>query len=122
ANDVSALPPELMRKGRFDEVFLVDLPTPASRRQVIAVHLRRRRRDPAKFDTAGLAEASEGFTGSELEQMVISGLFAAFEEKTELTDDHLYAALQSTRPLSSLMAERISDLRDWAADRCVSAD
>ncbi|MBA3313609.1 MAG: AAA family ATPase [Planctomycetaceae bacterium] len=122
ANDVSALPPELMRKGRFDEVFFVDLPTPASRRQVIAVHLRRRRRDPAKFDTAGLAEASEGFTGSELEQMVISGLFAAFEEKTELTDDHLYAALQSTRPLSSLMAERISDLRDWAADRCVSAD
>jgi MoxR-like ATPase len=122
ANDVSALPPELMRKGRFDEVFFVDLPAAAARKQVLNVHLRRRRRDPANFDMVGLAEASEGFTGSEIEQMVISGLFNAFAEKTELTDDHLYAALQATRPLSSLMAERILELREWASERCVSAD
>lgn len=122
ANDVSALPPELMRKGRFDEVFFVDLPTAAARKQVLTVHLRRRRRDPAAFDTAGLAEACEGFTGSEIEQMVVSGMFNAFEEKTELTDDHIYAALRSTRPLSTLMAERILDLREWASERCVPAD
>ncbi len=97
ANDVSALPPELMRKGRFDEVFFVDLPAITARKQVLSVHLRRRGRDPASFDTAGLAAACDGFTGSEIEQMVISGMFNAFEEKTELTDGHLYAAQKSTR-------------------------
>jgi SpoVK/Ycf46/Vps4 family AAA+-type ATPase len=122
ANDVSALPPELMRKGRFDEIFFVDLPAAAARKQVLAVHLRRRGRDPSKFDLVGLAEASEGFTGSELEQAVVSGLFAAFADKSELTEDHLFAALQATRTLSSLMAERIAVLRAWAADRCVPAD
>lgn len=122
ANDVSALPPELMRKGRFDEVFFVDLPAPAARKQVFNVHLRRRARDPANFDLVGLAEASEGFTGSEIEQVVVSGLFTAFAEKSELNDDHLYEALQKTQPLSSLMAERMASLRAWADERCVPAD
>ena len=122
ANDVSALPPELMRKGRFDEVFFVDLPEMSAREQVLAVHLRRNRRDPDKFDISGLAEASEGFTGSELEQAVTSGMFRAFEERTELTSEHLYDALSATRPLSVLMGERIMDLRAWASERCVPAD
>lgn len=122
ANDVSALPPELMRKGRLDEIFFVDLPAPAARRQILSVHLRRRGRDPSKFDLPGLAETADAFTGSELEQAVVSGLFAAFAEKSDLADEHLYAALSETRPLATLMAERITDLRAWAADRCVSAD
>lgn len=122
ANDVSVLPPELMRKGRFDEIFFVDLPPAAARQQILSVHLRRRRRDPANFDLFGLAEAADGFTGSELEQAIVSGLFAAFAEKAELCDRHLYAELSSTRPLSTLMAERITELRAWAEDRCVPAD
>src|SRR5690606_38704674 len=103
ANDVSALPPELMRKGRFDEVFFVDLPPASARKQILSVHLRRRKRDPAQFDLAGLAEASEGLTGSELEQMVVSAMFTAFAERSELADEHLYAALRDTRPLATLM-------------------
>jgi MoxR-like ATPase len=122
ANDVSVLPPELMRKGRFDEIFFVDLPLAEARQQILSVHLRRRRRDPAKYDLFGLAEAADGFTGSELEQAVVSGLFSAFAEKAELCDGHLYAELSSTRPLSTLMAERIAELRAWAEDRCVPAD
>lgn len=122
ANDVSALPPDLMRKGRFDEIFFVDLPAAESRRQILSVHLRRRGRDPDGFDLHGLAKAGDGFTGSELEQAVVSGLFSAFAERAELQDRHLYAELSNTRPLSTLMAERIEELRAWAADRCVSAD
>lgn len=122
ANDVSALPPELMRKGRFDEVFFVDLPAAAARKQIFNVHLRRRGRDASKFDLIGLADASDGFTGSEIEQIVVSGLFTAFAEKTDLCDDHLYDALQKTQPLSSLMAERMTSLRAWAEERCVAAD
>ena len=122
ANDVSALPPELMRKGRFDEVFFVDLPPTTAREQIFAVHLRRRKRDPGQFDLALLGQASEGFTGSEIEQAVISGMFSAFAEGEKLTSDHLAAALERTQPLSSLMAERIAELRAWARDRCVPAD
>ena len=98
------------------------MPAPAARKQILSVHLRRRGRDPSQFDLAGLAEAGEGFTGSELEQTVISGLFTAFAEKSDLCDDHLYGELSRTRPLSVLMAERIAGLRAWSADRCVPAD
>lgn len=122
ANDVSALPPELMRKGRFDEVFFIDLPSPMVRAEVLGIQLRRRNRDPDDFDLQALAEAAEGFTGSELEQAVLSGLFTAFSEKASFTDEHLRAAIEQTRPLSQLMAERIAELRLWAEDRCVPAD
>lgn len=122
ANDVSKLPPELMRKGRFDEVFFVDLPPSRARQQIFEVHLRRRGRNPKQFSLEDLAQASEGFTGSEIEQAVISGLFMAFSERMQLTDQHLREALARTQPLSSLMAERIAELRIWASNRCVPAD
>ena len=122
ANDISSLPPELMRKGRFDEVFFIDLPTPEARAQILKIHLERRNRFPQMFDLPYIASKAEGFTGSEIEQAIISGLFSAFSEETELTDAHIIAEFEKTRPLSVLMGERITQLRQWAEDRCVPAD
>ncbi|GAB4152104.1 MAG: AAA family ATPase [Planctomycetaceae bacterium] len=121
ANDISALPPELMRKGRFDEVFFVDLPTQAAREQILSIHIRRRKREPEKYDLKGLAKAADGFTGSELEQVVISALFNAFSQKKELENVHLYEEIEKTKPLSVIMSERIISLREWAENRCVPA-
>jgi AAA+ superfamily predicted ATPase len=122
ANDVSALPAELMRKGRFDEVFFIDLPSRAVRQEVLAIHLKKRNRDPQKFDLSALADATEGYSGSELEQVVISGLFEAFSQKSELADQHLAVAVNTTKPLSGLAAEKVEALREWANGRCVDAD
>ena len=122
ANDISALPPELMRKGRFDEVFFVDLPNSAAREQILAIHLRRRKRDPEDFDLHKLAEACDGFGGSELEQAIVSALFAAFLAKVDLADEHILAEIGKTRPLSVLQGERVEELRQWAKNRCVPAD
>jgi SpoVK/Ycf46/Vps4 family AAA+-type ATPase len=122
ANNIDALPPELMRKGRFDEVFFVDLPAAAARRQILAIHLARRKRDPQKYDLDKLSAETEGFSGAELEQLVTSALYAAFSAGAELTDDHLRAESKATRPLSVLMAERVAEVRAWAAGRCVPAD
>ena len=121
ANDISALPPELMRKGRFDEVFFVDLPKRGEREQILAIHLKRRDRDPGAFDLPKLAAAAEGFSGSELEQAIASALFAAFDAGEALADSHVLAAIESTRPLSQLSAESIASLRRWASERCVPA-
>jgi len=93
------LPPELMRKGRFDEVFFVDLPDAKSRRQIIAIHLKRRNREPKKFALDALATAADGFSGAELEQMVVSALYAAFADNAELTNAHMEAAMRETKPL-----------------------
>jgi SpoVK/Ycf46/Vps4 family AAA+-type ATPase len=122
ANDISALPPELMRKGRFDEVFFVDLPNAEARAHILAIHLERRKRIPGAFDLEQLAAASVGFNGSELEQAVVGGLYAAFQQGTELQNRHLFDEFAKTRPLSVLMQEQIEDLREWAVNRCVSAD
>jgi len=122
ANNIAALPPELMRKGRFDEVFFVDLPDAQSRQKIIAIHLKRRNRDPKKFALDDLAEKAEGFSGAELEQMVVSALYAAFAENAELTNAHMEGAMRETKPLSVLMAERVRQLRAWAEGRCVPAD
>ncbi|HUS92908.1 MAG TPA: AAA family ATPase [Phycisphaerae bacterium] len=122
ANDVSALPPEMLRKGRFDEVFFVDLPAPAVRRDIFAIHLRKRGRPEEGFDLDALAAASEGFSGAEIEQAIVSALYAAFHQRRDLTCEDVLAELAATRPLSVLMAERIDALRAWAADRCVPAD
>src|SRR6185503_4091917 len=118
ANDVSALPPELMRKGRFDEVFFVDLPSPEARASILAIHLDRRKRVPGAFDLEQLAAASEGFNGSELEQAVIGAMYSAFQEKVELQNRHLFEEFRRTKPLSTLMHEKIEELREWAANRC----
>jgi SpoVK/Ycf46/Vps4 family AAA+-type ATPase len=122
ANDLSALPPELMRKGRFDEVFFVDLPDTAARANIFSIHLARRKRDPKKYNVARLAQAAEGFSGAEIEQAVVSALFAAYAEKVEVAERHIEAEVRSTRPLSVLLAERVASLRAWAKDRCVPAD
>jgi hypothetical protein len=122
ANDLAALPPELMRKGRFDEIFFVDLPQAPTRAEILAIHLRRRNRDPKRFDLRRLAEAAENFSGSELEQVVVAGLFAAFADGHELEDRHLLAEIAQTRPLAVLMRERVLELRRWADGRCVLAD
>jgi len=122
ANDVSALPPELMRKGRFDEVFFVDLPSADARKQIIEIHLARRKRDPKKFDLDVLAAKSDGFSGAEIEQAIVSALYAAFAGGGQLTTEDIAAELAGTQPLSVLMAERVAELRAWAKTRCVPAD
>jgi ATP-dependent 26S proteasome regulatory subunit len=122
ANNIAALPPELMRKGRFDEVFFVDLPNAKARKTIFAIHLQRRKRDPEKFALDELAKAAEGFSGAEIEQAVVSALYAAFATDTELTDEHIRTELKNTKPLSVLMGERVKELRAWAANRCVPAD
>ncbi len=122
ANKIEALPPELMRKGRFDEIFFVDLPEADVRRQILAIHLARRKRAPEHFDLEALAEATAGFSGAELEQMVLSALYAAFAEEAELTDAHLLAEARATQPLAVVMGERVEYLRSWAEGRCVPAD
>lgn len=122
ANDISKLPPELMRKGRFDEVFFVDLPSAEAREQILEIHLRRRDRDPENFTLSDLAAASENFSGSELEQAIASALFASYSEDSQLVDSQIVSEMQKTRPLAVLTAEKIADLRAWAEDRCVPAD
>jgi SpoVK/Ycf46/Vps4 family AAA+-type ATPase len=122
ANDVSALPPELMRKGRFDEIFFVDLPEAEARREIFRIHLTRRKRDPANFDLEALAAAGDGFSGAELEQALVSAMYAAFNEDREVMTKDILAELAGTKPLSVVMAEKVQALRAWAADRCVRAD
>jgi AAA+ superfamily predicted ATPase len=122
ANDIEALPPELLRKGRFDEIFFIDLPRLEARRQIFSIHLAKRKRDPESFDLDTLAEASAGFSGAEIEQAVVAGLCEAFAAKTDLATCHLTNAVKSSPPLSVTMAERVEGLRRWAAGRCVAAD
>jgi hypothetical protein len=122
ANQIDALPPELLRKGRFDEIFFVDLPDAATRGQLFALHLKKRALDPAAFDLAALAAASEGFSGAEIEQATVSGLYASHASGIALSDFALRGELKATRPLSVVMAERVTALRDWAQGRTVPAD
>ena len=122
ANDIERLPPELVRKGRFDEVFFVDLPKADARERIFAIHLQKRGLDPANFDMAKLAGATEGFSGSEIEQVVVSGLYSSHAQGEQLNDGHLVAEAGQTRPLSVIMAEKINYLRDWASQRTVPSD
>jgi len=122
ANDIEALPPELLRKGRFDEIFFIDLPNLEARTQIVAIHLKKRKRDPAKFDVAAIAEASAGFSGAEIEQAIISALYTAFAQRNDLTTQDILAALKSSPPLSVTMAEKLQELQTWASQRCVPAD
>ncbi|WP_409526115.1 AAA family ATPase [Nitrincola sp. MINF-07-Sa-05] len=122
ANDITALPPELVRKGRFDEIFFVDLPDAAARLTILDVHLKRRNLDPEAFDLTLLVSASEGFSGAELEQAVVSALYESYATGQPVSGDMLLHELQRTRPLSVVMAEKIEALRRWAAERTVPAD
>lgn len=122
ANDVSRLPPEFLRKGRFDETFFVDLPDAESRAEILRIHLRKRKQDASAFDLAVLSTATRGFSGAEVEQVVVSALYSAFAEGAPLSQQHLLREAASTRPLSVMMAERIASLREWARDRTVAAN
>jgi SpoVK/Ycf46/Vps4 family AAA+-type ATPase len=121
ANDIEALPPELLRKGRFDEIFFVDLPDDAARRSIFAVHLARRRQDPAGFGLGDLAAAAEGFSGAEIEAAVVSALYASFADRRPLSTAHVLDALRATVPLSRTCRESIEGLRAWARGRAVPA-
>jgi SpoVK/Ycf46/Vps4 family AAA+-type ATPase len=121
ANDVSLLPPELVRKGRFDEIFFVDLPDASERADIWRIHLAKRNRDPAAFDLHSLAMASDGLSGAEIEQAVIAGLYEAFDRSRPLAVTDLLDVLQTTVPLSRMMEEQIEELRHWARNRARAA-
>jgi len=122
ANDVSALPPELLRRGRFDEIFFVDLPSRSLRGEILALHLERRGHDPAAIDLPACARASRGATGADLEAAVVAAGIAARNAGAALDTAHLLVALGEAPPLAQLMPERIAALRAWARDRCRMAD
>jgi SpoVK/Ycf46/Vps4 family AAA+-type ATPase len=117
ANEVRALPPELLRKGRFDEIFFVDLPNAHERLAILDIHLRRRDRDPEGFDLTTVAEETERFSGAELEQVVISALFKAFSMERDLREEDLVDACRETIPLAITMDDRLKELREWARPR-----
>jgi SpoVK/Ycf46/Vps4 family AAA+-type ATPase len=117
ANDVKGLPPELLRRGRFDDLFFVDLPTQSERAEVLSIHLARHSRDPLQFDLEALSLASERLTGAELEQVVTAALYSAFAAGREVMDTDLLRAIEETVPIYETYEERIKDLRDWSRGR-----
>ena len=122
ANDISELPPELLRKGRFDEIFFVDLPSHEVRANIFALHLATRRQDPSTFDIEALASATHGFSGAEIEQAIVSGLYSGLAESRTLDTEILLREVEGTQPLSVTMAEKVEALRNWARDRAVFVD
>ncbi|MEJ2202280.1 MAG: AAA family ATPase, partial [Desulfuromonadaceae bacterium] len=121
ANDIQALPPELIRKGRLDEIFFVDLPDVSVRREVFTIHLQKRQLDPETFDLPALVAASAGFSGAEIEQAIVAGLYSVIGGEGQLDSALLLSELAATRPLAVVMSEQISALRAWAAGRTVPA-
>jgi len=121
ANDVSLLPPELLRKGRFDEIFFVDLPSSIERKEIFRVHLSKRKMNPDDFDLDALAQASAGYSGAEIEEAIISAMFDAFYGKEKLSTERLLASLRQAVPLSKTMSEDIDELRKWADGRARAA-
>ena len=122
ANDIMRLPPEIVRKGRFDEIFFVDLPAAENRRDIWTIHLTKRSLDPAAFDMDVLTNATEGFSGSEIEQAIVSAMYAAHEHGAAVSEDDLLKEIKQTKPLSVVMAERVEEVREWAAKRTVPCD
>jgi SpoVK/Ycf46/Vps4 family AAA+-type ATPase len=121
ANQIAQLPAEFLRKGRFDEIFFVDLPTESERLDIFRVHLQRRGHDPEKFSLLNLAKGTNNFNGAEIENCVVAGLFTAFNEKRPLHDSDLYKSIGETVPLATTMAETIKSIKRWADTRAVKA-
>jgi len=122
ANSIDGLPPEFLRKGRFDEIFFVDLPDAETRRRIFEIHLERREQDPGAVDLDRLARETEGFSGAEIEEVVVSGLYTAFSEEGGLTEEILVREARATRPLSVSRAEEVERMRGWARERAVLAN
>jgi len=122
ANEIDALPPELVRKGRFDEIFFVDLPDEMTRALIYEIHLRKRDFDSTNFDLVRLAAASNGFSGAEIEQSVVAAIYTAHANNIELSNNHILQEIKITKPLSVVMEEKITALREWAEDRTVPVD
>jgi len=121
ANQVERLPGEFLRKGRFDEIFFVDLPTPQERQEIFKIHLLKRKRDVERFDLEQLAKVAEGFSGAEIEQGLIAAMYEAFAQDREFTQLDIIAAIKATLPLSRTMTEQVTALRNWARERARSA-
>jgi SpoVK/Ycf46/Vps4 family AAA+-type ATPase len=117
ANRVERLPGEFLRKGRFDEIFFVDLPNPEERQDIFKIHLNKRRPDVDRFELGQLAKVSDGFSGAEIEQAIIAAMYEAFAQDREFTQLDIIAAIKSTLPLSRTMMEQVTALRDWARQR-----
>lgn len=117
ANRVERLPGEFLRKGRFDEIFFVDLPTPDERKEIFRIHISKRRRDLERFDLDQLVKVCEGFSGAEIEQALIAAMYEAFAQEREFTQLDIIAAMRATLPLSKTMSEQVTALRDWARQR-----
>jgi SpoVK/Ycf46/Vps4 family AAA+-type ATPase len=122
SNNITVLPPEMMRKGRFDEIFFVDLPNLEVRAALFGLHLKRRGRDATSFDLSKLAAGSNGFSGAEIEQAIVAGLYTAFAQKQQLTTEILLAEIRATQPLSVTRAEEVESIRQWAKTRAAPAD
>ncbi|MCK5480764.1 MAG: AAA family ATPase, partial [Gammaproteobacteria bacterium] len=122
ANVIEHLPPELIRKGRLDEIFFVDLPDVATRAEIFAIHLRKRDKQPIDFDIRSLAKQSEGFSGAEIEQAIVAATYLAREQAAPLDTRHIQTEIEQTRPLSQVMSEKIDRLRAWAKTRTVAAN
>ncbi len=120
ANNLSALPPELLRKGRFDEIFFVDLPDPSERQEILKIHLAIRKQNFEEFDLEQLVQVTDGFSGAEIEQMIISALYRALYRKIRLDTETIIKEASSTVPLSKSRHEEIQKLRSWAKDRFVN--
>ena len=121
ANEIAQLPPELLRKGRLDEIFFVDLPAEAERREIFGIHLRKRGRDPANFDLDRLARSSVDFSGAEIEEVIISALYDAFSAREEIATEQIVTSLDQSVPLARTMSEQIQHLRTWAEGRARNA-
>ena len=122
ANDISQLPPELLRKGRFDEIFFVDLPGKVARAEIIAIHARKRSLALTAQEMIALANRCENFSGAEIEQAIVAALYSAHAANRPVTAELIGHEMQSTRPLAVVMAEKVAALRAWAGSRTVSAD
>lgn len=114
SNNVSQLPPELLRKGRFDEIFYVDLPSKEERQDIFKIHLEKRNRNIKEFSLEKLSNLTHGFSGSEIEEIIVSALYDAFDNDVELQQNHLESVIQTMIPLSQTMEEQIRGIRDWA--------
>ena len=121
ANDIQSLPPELLRKGRLDEIFFVDLPDRETRQLIFSIHLKKRDLDPTAFDLEQLADLTELFSGAEIEQAIVAGMYSAIGHADQLTNDVLVSEIIATQPLSVVMKEQIDYMREWARERTVPA-